>query len=94
MRLYLGNHQESVLDAENDDIIQLSPIAYAIGGVYKDAARKAYRAQFWDNDKFKFTYNRSYLSDNNKSADATKAAAKKYYDEHNILHKGIVINVK
>ena len=91
MHLYLGNHQESVLDLEDDDVIQISPIAKAIGGVYKNTERKAYRPQYWDDNKI--TYIRFFFRDH-ESEEATKLAAKKYYDTHNVLHKGIVIDVK
>lgn len=92
MKLYLGNNQETVLDLDENNEIQIVPINKTVGGVYKIEARNSYRADWWNGKKFisKRVHRREY--DYNWSK--TKEAVTKIYNDNLILKFNTPIKIK
>ncbi len=100
MKIYLGNKGDTELDLDDDDTIQVRPLAKYTGGIWNIRRRKAFRVEIYDG----FTKTQKYIYYKNKTRydtcmkydtmEEARRAAEDYYKEHNKVWKDTLLKLK
>jgi hypothetical protein len=96
MKIYLGNSQDIELDLDEEDFINIYPIALARGKVFHEKRRETYVAECWTgviSTQKSFWYKKN---DPIKTKEEAEKNAYKHFEENNknTIHSMIPIQIK